>query len=86
MTFFSAIFSIILATMAGRYAISAELIVIMDRSVLAATLISRPFFGPLRWCMSVPGFSGLKVFLTLTGMCLCLAGSIVLGCSTLAPK
>src|SRR3989344_1967983 len=34
----------------------------------------------------VPGRSGLKVFNTLTGMFLFIAGSMDFGCSTLAPK
>jgi len=58
----------------------------MDRSVLAATLLRSSFFGFLRWWMRVPGSSGLKEFLTLRGMCFSLTGSMVLGCSTLAPK
>jgi hypothetical protein len=74
------------ATMEGLYAISAELIVTMDRSVLAATLLSSSFLGFLRWWIRVPGSSGLKEFLTLSGMCFSLTGSIVLGWRTFAPK
>ena len=74
------------ATMEGLYAISAELIVTMDRSVLAATLLSSSFLGFLRWWIRVPGSSGLKEFLTLRGMCFSLTGSIVLGWRTFAPK
>ncbi len=58
----------------------------MERSVLAATLLRRSFLGFLRWWISVPGSSGLNEFLTLSGMCFTLTGSMVLGWRTLAPK
>ena len=86
MTLISAIFSMILATIAGLYAISAELMVMIDRSVFAATLLRSSFLDFLRWWIRVPGSSGLKEFLTFKGMCLSLTGSMVLGCRTLAPK
>ena len=60
--------------------------VMIERSVFAATLLRRSFFGFLRWWIRVPGSSGLKEFLTLSGMCFILTGSMVLGWRTFAPK
>jgi len=51
-------------------------------TVSALTVPPLKDFGTTR----VPGKAGLKVFRTLMGMPRSMAGSIVLGCSTFAPK
>ena len=76
----------ILATRSGLYAISPHLMVMTDMSDLLVTLLTRDPVLFLTERMVVPGFSGWNELRILTVMRLVLAGSMVLGCRTLAPK
>ncbi len=70
----------------GRPIICAPLMLTRATFSIRAMALTTRFSRCSLRRMSVPGHSGLKVFLTRIGISFCIAGSTERGWSTLAPK
>jgi len=74
------------AAMPGTPGMPSPSTVISARSRMTVTALTAPAPGALAAVMSVPGCSGLKVFLMRIGTPAATAGTIVRGWMTLEPK